>query len=99
MKIGVCQVNPTVGAINANKQLVLDYYNKSITLGAELVVFPELVLTGYPPQDLLLRDHFLRKVSKALDEIAAYSSVPMILGSILIKNDDLFNSSFLCATP
>ena len=45
MKIGVCQVNPTVGAINANKQLVLDYYNKSITLGAELVVFPELVLT------------------------------------------------------
>jgi len=96
MKIGVCQVNPTVGAINANKQLVLDYYDKSITLGAELVVFPELVLTGYPPQDLLLRDHFLRKVSKALDEIAAYSSVPMILGSILIKNDDLFNSSFLC---
>ena len=59
MKIGICQVNPTVGAINKNKHLVLDNYNKSVSMGAELVVFPELILSGYPPQDLLLRKRFL----------------------------------------
>ena len=45
MKIGICQINPTVGAINKNKQLILDYYDKSISKGAELVVFPELAVT------------------------------------------------------
>ena len=48
MKIGICQINPTVGAIDKNKQLILDYYDKSISNGAELVVFPELAVTGYP---------------------------------------------------
>ena len=96
MKIGICQVNPTVGAINKNKHLVLDNYNKSISLGAELVVFPELILSGYPPQDLLLRKQFLAKAAEALDEIANHSSVPIILGSTLVENNELFNCSFLC---
>ena len=96
MKIGICQINPTVGAINKNKQLILDYYDKSISRGAELVVFPELVLTGYPPQDLLLRGSFLTRTAAALDEIASHTSVPMILGSTLVENNDLFNCSFIC---
>ena len=96
MKIGICQVNPTVGAINKNKHLVLDNYNKSISLGAELVVFPELILSGYPPQDLLFRKQFLAKAAEALDEIANHSSVPIILGSTLVENNELFNCSFLC---
>ena len=96
MKIGICQVNPTVGAINNNKHLVLDNYNKSVSMGAELVVFPELVLSGYPPQDLLLRKRFLAKAADALDEIAKHSSVPIILGNTLVENNELFNCSFLC---
>ena len=96
MKIGICQINPTVGAINKNKQLILDYYDKSISRGAELVVFPELVLTGYPPQDLLLRDRFLTSAAAALDEIANHTSVPMILGSTLVEDNNLFNCSFIC---
>ena len=96
MKIGICQINPTVGAINKNKQLILENYNKSISLGAELVVFPELALTGYPPQDLLLREQFLKRTANALDEIAKQTSTPMILGSTLVDNSDLFNCSFLC---
>ncbi len=96
MKIGICQINPTVGAINKNKQLILEYYNKSVSLGAELVVFPELALTGYPPQDLLLREQFLKKTAYTLDEIAKCASTPMILGSTLVDNNDLFNCSFLC---
>ena len=96
MKIGICQINPTVGAINKNKQLILDYYDKSIAQGAELVVFPELAVTGYPPQDLLLRDHFLTSTEAALDEIASHTSTPMILGSTLVENNNLFNCSFIC---
>ena len=96
MKIGICQINPTVGAINKNKQLILDYYDKSIAQGAELVVFPELAVTGYPPQDLLLRDHFLTSTAAALDEIASHTSTPMILGSTLVENNNLFNCSFIC---
>ena len=96
MKIGICQINPTVGAINKNKQLILEYYNKSVSLGAELVVFPELALTGYPPQALLLREQFLKKTAYTLDEIAKCASTPMILGSTLVDNNDLFNCSFLC---
>ena len=96
MKIGICQINPTVGAIDKNKQLILDYYDKSISNGAELVVFPELAVTGYPPQDLLLRDRFLTSAAAALDEIANHTSVPMILGSTLVENNNLFNCSFIC---
>jgi len=96
MKIGICQINPTVGAINKNKQLILDYYDKSISQGAELVVFPELALTGYPPQDLLLRNRFLSSTAAALDEIVNHTSTPIILGSTLVENNDLFNCSFVC---
>ena len=67
MTIALCQINPTVGAIKQNKQLILDRYSKAVGLGAELVVFPELVLIGYPPQDLLLRKQFIKNAQIALD--------------------------------
>ena len=62
MKIALCQINPTVGAINQNKKSIFDWYHRAIDLGADLVVFPELSLIGYPPQDLLLRNRFIEKV-------------------------------------
>ena len=96
MKIGICQINPTVGAINKNKKLILENYDRSVSLGAELVVFPELAITGYPPQDLLLRKQFLTNTENALDEIVKCASTPMILGSTLVENSHLFNCSFLC---
>ena len=96
MKIGICQINPTVGAINKNKKLILENYDRSVSLGAELVVFPELAITGYPPQDLLLREQFLTNTENALDEIVKCASTPMILGSTLVENSHLFNCSFLC---
>ena len=97
MKIALCQINPTVGAIKQNKQLILDSYSEAINLGAELVVFPELALIGYPPQDLLLRKQFINSAEIALNDIAKQSTVPMILGSTLSENDDLYNCSFVCA--
>ena len=69
MKIAICQINPTVGAINENVRLIKKFYNDSLKKGAGLVVFPELAISGYPPQDLLLRQKFLQKCDEALNEI------------------------------
>ena len=55
MKVAICQINPTLGSINKNKDKHLIWYEKAKKSGAQLIVFPELSLLGYPPQDLLLR--------------------------------------------
>jgi len=68
MKIGLAQINPKVGDFNGNKQkilLALDALKE-----AEIVVFPELALTGYPPEDLLFNRDFLQQSQQALREIA-----------------------------
>ena len=96
MKIALCQINPTVGAIKQNKELILKKYQEAINLGAELIVFPELALIGYPPQDLLLRNKFINNAAIALDEIAKQSTIPMIIGSTLAENDQLYNCSYVC---
>ena len=49
MKISLCQINPTVGAIDKNMDLIMKWYQKAVAAGAELTVFPELALVGYPP--------------------------------------------------
>ena len=55
MKIGVAQVNPTVGDLLGNLEIIQDAYHSLVQSGAELVIFPELVICGYPPRDLLLK--------------------------------------------
>ena len=97
MKIALCQINPTVGAIKQNKELILKKYQEAINLGSELIVFPELALIGYPPQDLLLRNKFINNAAVALDEIAKQSTIPIIVGSTLVENDQLYNCSYVCA--
>ena len=97
MKIALCQINPTVGAIKQNKELILKKYQEAINLGAELIVFPELAMIGYPPQDLLLRNKFINNAAVALDEIANQSTIPIIVGSTLVENDQLYNCSYVCA--
>ena len=95
MKIAICQINPTVGAINENVQLIKKFYNDSLNKGADLVVFPELAISGYPPQDLLLRQKFLQKCDEALNEIINECTIPIILGNTLLEENELFNCSFL----
>ena len=54
MKVALCQINTILGNFDYNYKKILKYYNKSVELNADIVVFPELVITGYPPQDLSL---------------------------------------------
>ena len=96
MKISLCQINPTVGAIDRNVDLIMKWYQKAVAAGAELTVFPELALVGYPPQDLLLRRRFLDKAEMALKSIAEKTTVPMIIGNPLRENGELYNCAFIC---
>ena len=96
MKIALCQVNPTVGALEANKALILNKYIEAVENGAALVVFPEMVITGYPISDLMYENGFVDENLTVLDSIISQATVPLILGYIHQENDHLFNSAAVC---
>ncbi len=73
MKIGVAQCNPTVGDIDGNARLIIGYLREAEEKSCDLVVFPELALTGYPPEDLLLKPAFIKENIRALKTIAAHT--------------------------
>ena len=66
IKVGICQVNPILGNFDYNYQKLLDNYNQAIDKGANLVIFPAMVVTGYPPQDLLFSKSFINKSEYSL---------------------------------
>src|SRR5271155_5431213 len=70
LKISLAQINPTVGDITGNTRKILEYTALAQKSGAEMVIFPELAICGYPPEDLLLKKHFVADNIKALDALA-----------------------------
>jgi NAD+ synthase (glutamine-hydrolysing) len=83
MKIALAQINTIVGDINGNRDSVLQVVDKSQALGADIAVFPELCLTGYPPRDLLGLHGFVESNLRALQEIAVHSgSMGIVLGFV-----------------
>jgi len=96
MIVSLCQINPIVGAFDYNTQLILKYYNKCIDQKAGIVVFPELSIVGYPPQDLLWEDGFVDENLIYLNQIASQSTKPIIVGFVRKENGKLFNSAAIC---
>jgi len=95
LSISIAQINPIVGSFKHNTQLILDAIQQAKSDKADAVLFPELVLTGYPPEDLLFRPAFLRKVETALDEIAvAALDITVILGAPLQQRQQNKNKLF-----
>ena len=84
MRVALAQVNPTVGDLRGNRRLVEEAAAKAVSEKADLVVLPELVLTGYPPMDLLEREGFVRDQLRELEALAAASErVAIVLGAVL----------------
>ncbi|THB66497.1 MAG: NAD+ synthase [Desulfovibrio sp.] len=73
LRVALAQINTTVGGIPGNEAKILDYMDRARSQGADVVVFPELAVTGYPPEDLLLKQDFLRVASAAQERIARQS--------------------------
>ncbi|HXB62613.1 MAG TPA: NAD+ synthase [Acidobacteriaceae bacterium] len=71
MKIALAQINPTVGDFTGNTAKILDFTGRAKAAGAELAIFPELAVCGYPPADFLEKDTFIARASEALAQIAA----------------------------
>jgi len=87
MKIGVAQINSTIGDFQKNINTIINAYHACIDDGAELVVTPELALVGYPPRDLLVKNRFILKGIDALGQLAEHiGEVPILVGYV-----DMFN--------
>jgi NAD+ synthase (glutamine-hydrolysing) len=81
MRIGLAQINTIVGDLAGNSRRILDAYQALVAQGAELVIYPELVVSGYPPRDLLFKKRFVADVEKATRELAArIGAVPALIG-------------------
>ena len=101
MKIGLAQINTIVGDLQGNEARIIDAYRTLTAQGAEYVVFPELVVTGYPPRDLLFKRSFAPDNVATAKRIAAQScEVPMIFGFVEPNPKDFgrqfFNSAAVC---
>ena len=96
-KVAIAQVDLCVGDINGNTELVLEYISRARdSAGADTIIFPELALTGYPPEDLLLRPHLHVQVEQALQRVMRGSQgISVILGYPLEQGTRLYNSCSL----
>ena len=95
LRIGLCQINTTVGDIEGNKRKILDYIARGKRMGADLLAFPEMAITGYPPEDLLLMPKFIEANLKAVKRIAqATSSITALVGFV-DKDGDIYNAAAL----
>jgi NAD+ synthetase len=88
LKIGVLQLNSTVGDFAANQKKLLAGYEKAVALGAEFIIAPELFLCGYPPRDLLLRDDFVDANLVALAETAKKTGAIPLCAGFVDKNSE-----------
>src|SRR6266508_3885970 len=93
VRIALAQVNATVGAVEANARLVLDWMERARALGCDVVAFPELMLTGYPPEDLLFKPASIEANRKALADVAQQSRDITAVVGFVDKRDDIFNAA------
>ena len=93
LRLALCQVNPTVGAIAANEALVALGIAAAREAGAELVLFGELALSGYPPEDLLYKEHFLRDCRAALERLAADTADIVAIVGFPERSDRVYNAA------
>jgi NAD+ synthase (glutamine-hydrolysing) len=93
IRIGMAQINSTVGDLHGNTKKIKQSIDEARALGVDLLTFPELAITGYPPEDLLLKPHFVKQNRECLEEIIGYSSdIALILGFV-DSNNDIFNAA------
>jgi len=93
MRIALAQINSTVGDLSGNRRKILDRLKEARDFSADIVVFPEMAVTGYPPEDLLLKPDFVKATMQAMDEIVlGTAGLTAIVGTVYGDND-LYNAA------
>ena len=97
VRVALCQLNTVVGDLDGNAARVLDAYQRAEADGCDIAVFPELAITGYPPEDLLLKPGFVRANREALEKVAAATGRCAAVVGFVDADRDLFNAAAVCA--
>jgi NAD+ synthase (glutamine-hydrolysing) len=97
LRIALAQIDVVVGDIAGNADLIVDSARAALAQGAELLLVPELALTGYPPEDLLAKDHFVEDARDALSRVAAACrGLVAVVGFVEREGEALYNAAAIC---
>ena len=96
LNVAVCQINPTLGSFKSNIEKISLSYKNAIDNGADLVVFPEMSITGYPPQDLLSNNKFIKKNLSSLNDFSKIVTIPCVVGFVDNVNGKNYNAAAIC---
>lgn len=99
LRVGLAQINPTVGALRDNASRILDFYSQAAAEKCDVVAFPELSITGYPPEDLVLKDGFVNENQRVLAEIVKkIGETIAVIGFVDsdAKTDTIYNAAAIC---
>jgi NAD+ synthase (glutamine-hydrolysing) len=96
LRIALSQINVTVGDLDGNVAKILANVEAAKAQGADVVVFPELAIPGYPPEDLLLKPSFVEANLAALEQVAAASQDILIVVGFADRQDDIYNAAAVC---
>jgi NAD+ synthase (glutamine-hydrolysing) len=93
IRVGIAQINSTVGDLSGNTRKIIQSIDQAKSLGVDLLTFPELAITGYPPEDLLLKPQFIRQNKKCLDRITEHSSDVVLVVGFVDSDGDTYNAA------
>ncbi|MDI6784041.1 MAG: NAD+ synthase [bacterium] len=99
LRVGLAQINVTVGALQENTEKIISYIHQASNLGVDLLAFPELAVTGYPPEDLLFKPQFIEDNLKCLNQVAKFAtcSTVVIVGFVNRENSEIYNAAAVIA--
>jgi NAD+ synthase (glutamine-hydrolysing) len=97
LTVALAQIDSTVGDLDGNAEKIRAGIDRARSEGAQLVIFPELALTGYPPEDLLIKTHFLRRTAERLEELAESAEDVVALVGYPQLRDDVYNACAVLA--
>src|ERR1700730_5911011 len=97
LRVALCPINVMVGDLTGNAERIIQAIAEAEQAGADLAVFPELVLTGYPPEDLLLKPGFVADNLEALAKVAASTERCAAVVGFVDEALDLYNGAAVCA--
>jgi len=93
IRVGIAQINSTVGDLSGNTRKIMQLIDQAKSLGVDLLTFPELAITGYPPEDLLLKPQFIEQNRESLNKIIDYTSDIALVVGFVDSDGDIYNAA------